>query len=309
MKLSFPLLFLLVAPLSGCILDPFTMVSDTMTTAIMAAGPSDEEMKAEDDARLLPVLIAEDRTSSCDILTAVWPETRAYLLENSPVGAVAVQAREQVIAEKGCVVPSPRAQAAAQAKPGAVVAVDKQTAVIPMAAAPTHSTGSALSTSIAALTVSETPERYRGRSCDYLHARLIEIRPSLTDEDPEVRQLAQKAKTVVSEVLVDKNCGSASWVGGRVGAAITTIDPIKAPHLKLPLAGVWIERTLPGGSFEKAGILRGDTIVAVNDIPVADASELYVIVLKQPIGSTIRVKFWRTRAFIELPVVVAAPSA
>ena len=150
MKLSFPLLFLLVAPLSGCMLDPITMVGDTMTTAIMAAGPSDEERKAEDDARLLPILIAEDRTSSCDILTVVWPETRAYLLENSPVGAVAVQAREQVIAEKGCVIPSPRAQATAHAKPEAATVMNKQTAVAPASAVSVNpsaaTTGSALST-------------------------------------------------------------------------------------------------------------------------------------------------------------------
>ncbi|WP_372827248.1 S1C family serine protease [Pseudomonas sp. Pse1] len=145
MKPSFPLLFLLIAPLSGCILDPITMVGDTMTTAMMAAGPSDEERKAEDDARLLPILVAEDRKSSCDILTSVWPETRAYLLENSPVGAVAVQAREQVIAEKGCVVPSPRAQATAQAQPGDVVGVNKQAAAAPSSAV-SVTTGSALST-------------------------------------------------------------------------------------------------------------------------------------------------------------------
>ena len=150
MKLTSPLLFLLVAPLSGCILDPITMVGDTMTTAIMAAGPSDEERKAEDDARLLPILVAEDRKSSCDILTSVWPETRAYLLENSPVGAVAVQAREQVIAEKGCVVPNPRAQATAHAKPEAATAMNKQAAVAPPSAVSvnpsTATTGSALST-------------------------------------------------------------------------------------------------------------------------------------------------------------------
>lgn len=300
MRLSLPLLFLLVGPLGGCVLDPFTMVSDTMTTAIMAAGPSDAEVKAEDDATLLQILVASDRTSSCDILTAAWPEIRASQLQNPPNGPIQVQAREQVIAEKGCVVPGPPAQTTAQAKPST-------------AAVPTHpstaTTGPALSTSVAALVASETPERYRGRSCDYLHARLIEIRPSLTDEDPAVQHWAQKAKAVVSEVLVDNNCGAASWVGGRVGAAITTIDPIKAPRLKLPTTGVWVDRTLPGGSFEKAGVLRGDTIVAVNDIPVADASELYVIVLKQPIGSTIRVRVWRTSAFIELPVVVAAPAA
>ncbi|AUO47031.1 PDZ domain-containing protein [Pseudomonas ogarae] len=128
-------------------------------------------------------------------------------------------------------------------------------------------------------------------------------------ENPEVQKWAQKAKAVVSQVLVDNHCGPASWVGGRVGGVISTIDPIKAPRLKLPLTGVWVEKSLPGGSLEKAGILRGDTIVAVNDIPVADASEFFVILLKQPIGSTIRVKFWRVRTFMELPVVVAAPAA
>lgn len=145
MKLTSPLLFLLVAPLSGCMLDPITMVGDTITAGMMAAGPSDEERKAEDDARLLPVLIAEDRKSSCDILTIAWPETRAYLLENSPVGAVGVQAREQVIAEKGCVVPSPHAQATAQAKPVDVVGVNKQAAPAPSSAV-SPTTGSALST-------------------------------------------------------------------------------------------------------------------------------------------------------------------
>ena len=312
-KLSLPLLFLLVGSMSGCVLDPATMISDSIMAAADAAGPSDAENKAEHDAYMLQALVADDRTRSCAHLTAFWPEVRASQLNNPPNGPITVEAREQVMAEKGCVIPSPLAQSTTQAKPSTSAAVDKPTAAIPMAAAPINpsaaTSGPAVSTSFAASIASETPERYRNRSCDYLHARLIEIRHSLTGEDPEGQQWAQKAKTVVSEVLVDNNCGSASWVGGRVGGVIYTIDPMKAPRLKLPLTGVWVEKSLPGGSFEKAGVLRGDTIVAVNDIPVVDASELLVIILKQPIGSTIRVRFWRVSAFIELPVVVAAPAA
>lgn len=309
MKRSLPLIFLLASSLSGCILDPFTMVSDTMMTAVIAAGPSDAEIKAEDDANMLQYMVEANRPLSCDVLTAV----RASALQNPTLDPLSHQARDLVIAEKGCVVSGPIAQATAQTRPGTAAVVDKPTAVIPMAAAPTNppalTTAPALGTSIATLTASETPEHYKGRSCDYLHARLIEIRSSLSGENPEAQQWARKAKSVVSEVLVDNNCGSSSWVGGRIGAAISSIDPIKAPRLKLPLTGVWVEKTLPGGSFEQAGVLRGDTIVAVNDIPVADASDFFVIVLKQPIGSTIRVKFWRVSKFIELPVVVAAPAA
>ncbi|WP_435635892.1 S1C family serine protease [Pseudomonas solani] len=293
-------------------LDPITLAM----SAADAAGPSEAEYQAEFERSVRESVIADFRTQSCTQLTNLWPEVKALHQKDAENGQMFIETREQVIAEKGCTVPAPLAESTAQTKPDAgktaaapaAVAAAPSTPVSPAPApAVTPASSGALSTSIAEYIAMETPERYRNRSCDYLHARLIETSPGLASEDPEIKQWVQKAQTVVNQTLAEKRCAPASWVGGRIGARISTIDPVKAPRLKLPTAGVWVEGTLPGSPSAAAGLLRGDTLVAVNGTPIADASEFFVIVLKQPIGSTIQVKFWRVNAFLEVPVVIGAP--
>lgn len=308
MKLSFPLLFLLVAPLSGCILDPVTMISDTMTTAIMAAGPSDEERKAEDDARLLPVLIADDRTRSCDILTAVWPETRAYLLKNSTVGAVSVQAREQVIAEKGCVVPSPRAQATAHAKPEVATVMNTVASAHSNSVPPATSTVAAPQgmppIDLQKLVTRETPDRYRSKSCEYIEMALSEVPMYQASAEPVMKQVGNARKEAASPVWLEKGCQPANLHRGKVGISIDTIDPQRAMALSQPPAGVVVLAAVPGSGAQQAGILPQDVIVAVDNQPIADSIDFRVKLARVAIGSRANLKVWRGSAFSIVPVVV-----
>lgn len=285
--------------LGGCAGDPLSLVLDPMVYASGAGGSGgiDPDVQAKVRAELLQ----NEMQQSCADLTLNWPQTRAiWLQSDSPEMATIVSIREQAIAQKGCTVPA----TAAQGAPGVAAPVS---APAPAPAVPNATLGQPASTAVAQYAAAETHERYRGRSCDYLHAQVIVANSTIADQDPEISRWGLKMYGVVSQVLIEEGCPAAAWSGGRIGAQITTIDPLKAAPLGMPTVGVLIKETVPGSPAQKAGLLRGDIVLAVDDKPVADAAEFMAFVLKQPIGTWIKAKVWRGQAF-EVAVLVSTPT-
>lgn len=233
----------------------------------------------------------------CETLLAT---QRGYDQYPSETTAPIIQVIHQVVAQRDCSAAGASTQGTARVAPDTSHSgvADKATA-----------TNTKPSTTSAELTARQTAETYRGRSCDYLHAALIQADGLIPQADPELAHLGLKMKASVTQVLQEQSCPPASWVGGRMGATIATVDPVKAPRLNIPASGVWVEGTLPGSSAERAGLVRGDVIVAINDNPVVDVPELLAIVLKAPIRSVAKVKIWRQQAFTDVLVEIAAPTA
>jgi serine protease Do len=77
---------------------------------------------------------------------------------------------------------------------------------------------------------------------------------------------------------------------GMLGVTIQSVDADLASSLNLPAArGAIVTSVANGGPAEKAGLKRGDVIMAVNKQPVADNNSLRNLVASMPPGSNVEV--------------------
>lgn len=286
MPMTFRVVVFALAPLLASCVNPLYSAADRAETA-------EYLRKVRDPATY--------HAMDCETLLAT---QRGYDQYPSETTDPIVQVIHQVVAQRGCSAAGASTQGTARVVPDA----SHTGAGLPVADTAT-ATNTKPSTTSAELTARQTAAAYRGRSCDYLHAALIEADRFLSQSAPELVNLGLKMKSSVTQVLQEQSCPPASWVGGRMGASIATVDPVKAPRLNIPATGVWVEGTVPGSSAQRAGLVRGDVIVAINDNPVADVPELLAIVLKAPIRSVAKVKIWRQQAFADVQVEIAAPTA
>jgi serine protease Do len=95
---------------------------------------------------------------------------------------------------------------------------------------------------------------------------------------------------------------------GRIGVSITDVE--KTPDSSEParMAGALIAEVVPGSPAERAGLQKGDVVVAVDGIPVRSAAQLRNHIGLTPIGR--RVALTIQRAGVPAPLVVSvAPVA
>lgn len=163
-------------------------------------------------------------------------------------------------------------------------------------------------TSLTQLIAKETPEKYQGKSCDYLRQAYAGSEQLIADSMPEAKALGGSKKVAISQVLDHRDCPPLVTTGrGRIGVSVGEMDPIKASRLKMPLRGVSVERVIPGGNAEKAGIAFADVIVSVDAAPVGDDVEFLLAMSKVPIGTSAQFKVWRQGTFIDVSVLVGPP--
>jgi membrane-associated protease RseP (regulator of RpoE activity) len=187
--------------------------------------------------------------------------------------------------------------------PSAAV-VPPVTAPIALATPTTNTNKSVQGSSLEEFLARETVAKYQGRSCDYLQLSLADADSLIASTGPIAPQVGRAQKSAVTESLKDRNCPTLSPLAGRIGASIDTIDPVKAPQLKLPTAGVWINSVSPGSNAEKAGLSRGDVVVAINDNPIKDTADFRLAIGQSAIGSTARLKVWHAQKFYDAPVLI-----
>ncbi|WP_284354805.1 PDZ domain-containing protein [Pseudomonas putida] len=306
--------------LSGCVLDPISLITDPIMYAADAAGPTDAEIQAEHDAYMKNTFITEYRGETCEQITMFWPERKEAVAKDNTQwgGKIALDAAEQVIREKGCVVPdTPVAAASASVPtptPAATVERDPASfsAVI---ASPPEGWGSVSKTgrnqtSLAQWVARENPQKYQGRSCDYLQQALARSQQLEASSSVPAQAVGASQRVAVRQVLDSRNCPVWTANGsGRTGAYISAVDPIKAPQLNMPGQGASVEGLVPGGNAERAGLQFTDVVVGVGSTPVNDDVEFLVAIGKMPTGSTAVLKVWRKTAFIDVPVQVGPPLA
>ncbi|MVV52321.1 PDZ domain-containing protein [Pseudomonas sp. PB120] len=164
-------------------------------------------------------------------------------------------------------------------------------------------------TSLAQWIAEETPEKYKGKSCEYLRQAYARSNEILAVNTPEAQAWGASKKTAIDQVLSGKDCPPlVTAVRGRIGVSIGSIDPVKAARLGMPLKGASVEKVAPGGNAEKAGLKYADVIVSVDTTSVGDDIDFLLAVGKVSIGSNTLLKVWRKDAFIDIPVLVGPPA-
>jgi hypothetical protein len=161
-------------------------------------------------------------------------------------------------------------------------------------------------TSMAQWIAKETPEIYRGKSCDYLNMALIRSE-HLGAAYPG---LADSKKKAITQALSGRDCPQPSpFLPGRVGVAISSMDPIKAARLGMPLEGASIEKVTPGSPADRAGLQFADVVVKVDGAPVSDDIDFLVGINKIPTGSATSLQIFRKGAYTNVSLVVGPPVA
>ncbi len=97
---------------------------------------------------------------------------------------------------------------------------------------------------------------------------------------------------------------------GYLGVSIQSITPELARTLKLDkTTGALVGDVVSGSPAEKAGIRRGDVIIAFNNEPVEGARDLPRMVAKAPVGEDVTVTVLRDGVERRLPVTVGKLSS
>ena len=91
----------------------------------------------------------------------------------------------------------------------------------------------------------------------------------------------------------------------------TSTTPILGVQLDMQFNGdgARVDNVTEGGASEAAGLQRGDVIVAVDGKPVADGTELIVIIRSRAAGDTVKVTIDRDGQSTVLPVTLTASKA
>jgi serine protease Do len=108
------------------------------------------------------------------------------------------------------------------------------------------------------------------------------------------------AKKFVQDVLT-KGRSSHGWLG----VGIQELTPELASSLGVSVSsGVLVSQVFPSSPAEKAGIKRGDVIVAYNDKPVEQPSDLTRLVGTTPVGSKAKIKIVRGKDEVVLEATI-----
>ena len=83
---------------------------------------------------------------------------------------------------------------------------------------------------------------------------------------------------------------------GLLGIRINDVDSRIAKQFDLPRAtGIYVSYVTENSAAEEAGMLPGDVIIEINDIPVSNVSELQEIVARSRPGDEVTVVFYRDK--------------
>ena len=98
-----------------------------------------------------------------------------------------------------------------------------------------------------------------------------------------------------------------------LGIFMDTVTPRRAQASNLDVErGVWVQRAMPGGPAQNAGI-RGspslpsaDIITAIDGVPVKTAGDLIAYIQTKDVGDTITITVYRNGKTLEIPVTLGA---
>jgi serine protease Do len=92
---------------------------------------------------------------------------------------------------------------------------------------------------------------------------------------------------------------------GYIGVSITAVDPTTGKAMGLSEGrGVFVQRVIPDGAGDRAGLLTEDIILSVDGKDVNEANELQAIVATKRPGDVVTLKVWRDQKEREIKVTL-----
>ena len=92
---------------------------------------------------------------------------------------------------------------------------------------------------------------------------------------------------------------------GYIGVSINAVDPTTGKAMGLKEGkGVFVQRVIPGGAGDRAGLQTEDIILSVDGKEVNEANELQAVVATKRPGDVVTLKIWRDRREIEKKVTL-----
>jgi serine protease Do len=92
---------------------------------------------------------------------------------------------------------------------------------------------------------------------------------------------------------------------GYIGVSISAVDPTTGKAMGLKEGkGVFVQRVIPGGAGDRAGVQTEDIILSVDGKEVNEANELQATVATKRPGDVVTLKIWRDKKEIEKKVTL-----
>ena len=111
---------------------------------------------------------------------------------------------------------------------------------------------------------------------------------------------ANTAKNTMEQIIKQ-----GSVTRGWIGAAVQELTPELAESFKLgDIKGVLITEIIRNSPAEKAGVRRGDILIAIDDRPIESWSAMLETVASQPPGKAVLVKLMRDGEAMNLQLII-----
>jgi serine protease Do len=94
---------------------------------------------------------------------------------------------------------------------------------------------------------------------------------------------------------------------GWLGVSIQTVDAEQVANLKIPgRSGALVDSVFGNSPADRSGILPGDFIYQIGEMPVSDSDELVLLIGELPIGEPVDFLLIRNGEAVSIPVALAA---
>jgi serine protease Do len=143
-----------------------------------------------------------------------------------------------------------------------------------------------------------------------IHGALIGINTAILSRSGGNQGIGFAVPINMAREVMDRLIKDGKVVRGWLGVSIQPVTPAIARAMGLDKpAGALIGDVTSGSPAEKAGLRRGDVVLAINGESISETRELSLKVALLAPGTTARLKVYRDRREIEVPVVLGEQPA
>jgi len=138
-----------------------------------------------------------------------------------------------------------------------------------------------------------------------IHGALIGINTAILSRSGGNQGIGFAVPINMAREVMERLIKDGKVVRGWLGVAIQPVTPAVARAMGMDKpGGALIGDVTPGSPAEKAGLRRGDIVLALNGEPIHETRELSLKVALLAPGTTVRLRVHRDRREIEIPVVL-----